>query len=58
MDLFCENQEVYVKGRRGFLGPYTIDRVLGDGQYKLRDGQAIMPDIYKQRNLYHYPPSI
>ncbi|KAL8945878.1 MAG: hypothetical protein Q9222_007644 [Ikaeria aurantiellina] len=55
-DQFKLNEDVYVKGARGFAGPWKIDQVLGNGQYKLRkqDGEKIKKQ-YDEGDLSYMP---
>ena len=42
---------VYVNGPRGAMGPWEIVEVLGNGQYKLKDGDRVLDKIFKEAVL-------
>ncbi|KAI4156253.1 MAG: hypothetical protein L6R39_001141 [Caloplaca ligustica] len=53
---FQKNQDVYVNGARGSLGPFKVDEVSNNGTYKLRkeNGEKIKK-TYEEGDLSNLP---
>ena len=55
-EIFEVDRQVYVKGARGIdPNPYTILKVLGNGQYQLLRNGKSDGKVYKQDNLQLEP---
>ncbi|KAI4132140.1 MAG: hypothetical protein LQ338_000894 [Usnochroma carphineum] len=55
-DQFAKDNDVYVNGARGSIGPFKVDAVLGNGKYKLRkENGEKMKRIYDEGNLSLQP---
>ncbi|KAL8929050.1 MAG: hypothetical protein Q9208_001493 [Pyrenodesmia sp. 3 TL-2023] len=53
---FKKDQDVYVNGPRGSLGPLKVDEVLGNGRYKLRkENGEKMKKTYDEGDLSNLP---
>lgn len=52
---FEKGKKVYVEGARGRMGPWEIVEVLGNGQYKLKDGGEVIQKIFEERDLSEKP---
>jgi protein involved in polysaccharide export with SLBB domain len=52
---FKKGKKVYVDGARGPMGPWEIVEVLGNGQYKLKDGDEVMQKIFEEKDLSEKP---
>ena len=48
---FVKGKKVYVKGARGPMGPWEVAEVLGNGKYKLKDGNKLLVKIFNERDL-------
>ena len=52
---FTKGKKVYVNGRRGPVGPWEIVEVLGNGRYKLNDGQKVVDKVFNEADLSTKP---
>ncbi|KAL8765587.1 MAG: hypothetical protein Q9203_006410 [Teloschistes exilis] len=55
-DQFIKDDEVYYIGARASKGPFYVEKVLGNGTYKLRqqDGK-VLKEIYNEGKLSKQP---
>ena len=51
-------EPVYVKGPRGSVGPWDVAEVLGNGNYKLKEGNQVKQRIFREDELSRKRPWI
>ena len=55
---FTKGKKVYVNGARGPMGPWEIEEVLENGQYKLKDGAKVLDKVFNEADLSEKEPRL